>query len=256
MRSLFGSRELLFAWTSRTIRARYQQSLLGWLWAIAQPAASIAILSIVFTRFVRVNTGDTPYVLFCCIGIIPWLFLATSLPDMTDSLVQNMNLVTKCYFARETLPTAAMLARLMDFVIAGALLFGIIVFYGRPVFTLSWVFLPLIILTQVSLILGIGLAAAALNVLYRDVKPLLALAIQIWFYASPIIYPATSVPERFRDLYFLNPMAGILQSYRDAILFDSYPGPYLGYAALTSVTLLCVGLVVFRRLDVLFADII
>ena len=153
---LYRTRDLLKAWTVRNIRARYQQSVLGWLWAIMQPAAQVAILSVIFTYFVPVDTGDIPYPVFSYVAIVPWTLLSSSLADMTSSLVDNMGLVTKIYFPREILPVAAMLARLMDFGIAAALLFILIILFRVPVNLSAWLYLPLILAIQLILILGLG----------------------------------------------------------------------------------------------------
>jgi lipopolysaccharide transport system permease protein len=248
--------DLLVAWTARTIRGRYQQSALGWLWAIVQPAATVAIFTVIFTRFVRVDTGDIPYVIFSYIAIVPWTFFASSLADMSSSLVQNMSLVTKIYFSREALPLAAMLARLMDFGVAALMIVVLMIYFQVQIFPLGWLFLPLILLIQLALIVGIGLAAAAANVFYRDVQSILTLVVQLWFYASPIIYPVSMVPPNLQTLYFLNPMAGILESYRAVLLHQTLPGPYLLQAALVSLIILIFGYWFFKKVEFLFADIV
>lgn len=249
-------KDLLFAWTGRTIRGRYQQSALGWFWAIIQPAATVAIFTVIFTRIVRVDTGDTPYIVFSYVALVPWTLLATSLADMSSSLVQNMSLVTKIYFPREVLPIAAMLARLLDFGVAASLVILLMIIYQSPVFPLGWFFLPIILGVQIALITGIGLAAAAANVFYRDVQSLLGLVVQLWFYASPIIYPVTMVPPRLQTIYFLNPMAGILESYRAVLLYQTLPGFYLLQAGLVSFLVLLAGYWFFKRVEFLFADIV
>jgi lipopolysaccharide transport system permease protein len=253
---LYSSKDLIRSWTERTIRGRYQQSVLGWLWAVLQPIASVAVFALVFTLFVPVDTKGIPYVLFSYTAMVPWTFFATSLTDMASSLVQNMSLVTKIYFPRETIPIAVMLARLLDFFIAAALIVVLLVIFRIQSFPLGWLFLPVLILIQVVLVLGLGLASAALNVFYRDVDPLLKLVTQIWFYASPIIYPVTMVPERLRTIYYLNPMAGIIEAYRDILLNHTLPGVYLIEAAVISVLLLVGGYLFFKRVEFMFADIV
>lgn len=249
-------RDLIWAWTIRTLRGRYQQSALGWLWAIVQPVATVAIFAVVFTRIVPVDTGGVPYILFSYSAVVPWTLLATSLPDMAMSLVQNMNLVGKIYFPREALPIAALLARIADFGISFILLVILVVIYGLPVSPLGLLFLPLIFLIQITLLIGLGIGSAALNVFYRDVDPLLKLIIQIWFYASPILYPVTLVPEKWQWLYFLNPMAGIIASYRDVLIYNRLPGDYLLPAALISLFIFMLGYWFFKRVEFQFADII
>jgi lipopolysaccharide transport system permease protein len=250
------SKDLIRAWTGRIIRARYQQSTLGWLWAVIQPAAQVAIVTIIFTRFVRIDTGEIPYIIFSYAGIVPWTLLSTSLTDMSASLVQNMDLVTKIYFPREALPLSAMLARLMDFFVAVILLVALMFYFQVPSFPIGWLYLPLIIVIQLTLILGLGLISAALNVYYRDVQPLLALGIQLWFYASPIIYPVSMVPNNLRSIYFLNPMAGILEAYRSVLFYKSVPNEYLFLSAGISLVILIVGYWLFKRLEFQFADIV
>ena len=250
------SKELLLAWTSRIIRGRYQQSALGWTWALILPIAQAVIFTIIFTRFVPIDTGNVPYIVFSYVAMVPWTFLATSLPDMSNSIVSNMTLVTKIYFPREALPLASMLARFADFGISAILLMVLIVLFQLPVSLTGLLFLPFILAIQLLLIIGIGLASAAANVFYRDVQSLLTLVIQLWFYASPIIYPVTSVPEPLRPFYFLNPMAGILVAYRDILIYGSLPGAYLIPSAIVSVIIFLGGYWFFKRVEFLFADII
>lgn len=256
VRQLYQSRDLLSSWTGRNIRARYQQSALGWLWAIFQPAAQVAIFSIIFTRIVPVDTGDIPYPVFSYVAIVPWTLLASSLADMSQSIVTNMGLVTKIYFPREILPVAAMLARLMDFGVAVGLLLILMLYFRVPFYPPVLFFFPLILAVQLLLIIGIGLGMAAANVFFRDVQSLLTLGLQLWFYASPIIYPVTMVPEQFRTLYFLNPMAGILEGYRDILLYQRAPGPYLLPSTIVTVVIFLLGTWFFKRVEFRFADIV
>lgn len=256
IRQLKVTRDLIWAWTTRTIRARYQQSLLGWLWAVIQPAASTAMFTFIFTRFVPVNTGETPYIIFSYVAMVPWTFFASSLTDMTSSLVQNMSLVTKIYFPRESIPIAAMLARLLDFGVAVGLVLLLMLYYRVPAFPASWLYIPFILSIQLALQLGLGLASAALNVFYRDVQPLIILLIQLWFYASPIIYPVSMVPERLRSFYFLNPMAGVIEAYRDVLIRASVPGYYLLPSALVVLLVFIAGYWFFKKVEYQFADIV
>jgi lipopolysaccharide transport system permease protein len=247
---------LVWVWTGRTIRARYQQSALGWLWALIQPVATVAIWGVVFTRFVPVDTGGVPYLLFSYAAVVPWTLIATALPDMAMSLVNNMNLVTKIYFPREALPVAALLARLADCGIAAVLLVALVVFYGVSVSVSSLIYLPIIVGIQLALMLGLGLGCAALNVFYRDVDPFLRLGIQIGFYASPVLYPWSVVPEEWRALYFLNPLAGVIAGYRDVLIEGRAPGLYLAPAAVVAALILMLGYWYFKRVECQFADIV
>lgn len=255
-KQLCQTRDLLREWTSRNIRARYQQSALGWLWAVIQPVAQVAIFTILFTRLIPVNTGDTPYLLFSYVAIVPWTLLAMALPDMANALVDNMTLVTKIYFPREVLPIAALLARLMDFGVAAILVAILLLVYRVPVFPLGWLYLPIILGIELAWILGLGLACAALNVFFRDVRSLLVLALQIGFYASPVIYPVSLVPASLRSIYYLNPMAGIIAAFRDVLLERQLPGYYLAQAALVALLVLLAGYWFFKRVEFQAADIV
>lgn len=253
---LYQARDLLWSWTTRNIRARYQQSALGWLWAIFQPAAQVFIFTVIFTFFVPVDTGDIAYPVFSYVAIVPWTLLSASVTEMSQSLVANMNLVTKIYFPREILPIAAFLARLMDFGVAAGLLILLMLFYKTPIFPPVLLYLPLILVTQFLLLLGLGLAGAAANVFFRDVQSLLALGFQLWFYASPIIYPVSMVPQHLQQWYFLNPMAGILEGYRDVLLNSRAPGNYLLTSFVISFLIFIFGYWFFKRVEFQIADIV
>jgi len=255
-RKLLQVGNLIWVWAGRIIRARYQQSALGWLWAIIQPATQVVILSVIFTLFLPVDTGNIPYPVFSYIGVVPWALLSSGLADMTGSLVQNMDMITKIYFPRETLPVAALLARLMDFGIAMVVLAILMLIYQLPVSPLSLLFLPVILAIQLILILGLGFAGAALNVFYRDVQSFLVLFIQLWFYASPIIYPVSLVPERLRTLYLLNPMVGILEGYRAILLEGTIPDSSLLISAVVAFVIFGIGYWFFKRVEFQFADIV
>ncbi len=254
--TLYSNRELLTAWTMRTIRARYKQSILGGMWAILQPTATAIIFSIIFTRFVKIDTGNIPYIVFSYTAMAPWTLFTSSISDMTDSLVANMNLVGKIYFPREILPIAAVLARLLDFAISLVLMALFMLVYRVEVNPTLLLFFPVILATQLCLALGLGFIGAALNVFYRDVKHIIALGLQIWLYASPIIYPIEQVPEWLRPYYFLNPMAGIIVSYRDILLKQQAPGYYLGISAVIAAVALVVGYRFFKRVEFQFADVV
>jgi len=255
-KNLYQARDLLWSWTLRNIRARYQQSALGWLWAIFQPAAQVFIFTVIFTLFVPVDTGDIAYPVFSYVAIVPWTLLSSSVTDMSQSLVANMNLVTKIYFPREILPIAALLARLMDFTVAVGLLIVLMIFYKVPVTLHALSYLPLIFFTQLMLLLGLGLASATTNVFFRDVQSLLTLGFQLWFYASPIIYPVSMIPPHLRQWYFLNPMAGILEGYRDVLLNQRVPGNYLLFSFVTSLIIFLLGYWFFKRVEFQIADIV
>ena len=254
--TLYHHRDLLAAWTMRIIRARYQQSILGGLWAIVQPVATVAIFTTVFSLILKVDTQNIPYVVFSYTALVPWMLFSTSITDMAESIVSNMNLVAKIFFPRDILVISALLARLLDFIIAYGLLVFLMVFYKIPVFQVTWLFLPVILLVQLAMALGIGLVLSALNAFYRDVKHLVTLILQIWLYATPIIYPVNLVPERLRPYYFLNPMAGVVEGYRAIMLHGVLPDERFLLSASVAVVFLLAGYWFFKRVEHRFADII
>jgi lipopolysaccharide transport system permease protein len=175
---------------------------------------------------------------------------------MAESIVGNMNLVAKIYFPRDILVIAAMLARVLDFLIASLVLVVLMVAFSLPVFQVQWLFLPVILLVQLALALGIGLMLAALNAFYRDVRHLVALLLQLWLYATPIIYPVSLVPERLRPYYFINPMAGVIEAYRAVLLYGQMPGNEFYISAAVALIVLLLGYSLFKRVEHRFADIV
>jgi lipopolysaccharide transport system permease protein len=256
LRELAQYRDLLVNWTIREIKVRYKQSLLGAAWAILQPLAATIVFSIIFSTFVRIPTDGIPYPIFYYSALLPWTFFATSISTGVSSLINNMNLVTKIYYPREIMPLAAILASLFDFLIASLIFIVMMFFYQVPV-SLSFLFIPLILLIQFILTLGIVLLGSAIIVFYRDIRFIVPLVIQIWMYLSPIIYPLSRVPERFRFLYMLNPMAAVIDSYRRVILQGEWPQiNFLLLAAVLSIVLLVGVYFYFKRSETVFADII
>lgn len=247
---------LIVTWTNRIIKTRYQQTVMGGLWIIIPPVASAIVFTTIFTLFVPIETGGTPYMVFSYAALVPWNLLAGALGDMTGSLVDNMQLITKIYFPREILPLSSLLARIIDFLVSYSILFVLILYFRIQINPVGWLFLPLILAIQIIFIFGLGLSMAAMNVFYRDVKPILALVVQMWFYASPIIYPISLVPETLRLIYFINPMAGILESYRAVLIDGTLPGPYLLVSAVIALATFVLGYGFFKRVEFQFADII
>lgn len=253
---LVGARELLFTWAMRDFKVRYSQSVLGAAWAILQPLALMVVYSVLFSVFIQVPTDGIPYPVFAYTAILPWTLFANSLNSAIPSLVSNMNLVSRIHFPREILPLSAIIVCMVDFLIASSIFVLMLLFYRIPV-GLAVLLVPLVLTIQVVLTFGISLLASAVNVLYRDVRFVIPLALQIWMYLSPIIYPVNLVPERFRSFYLLNPMATLLDTYRRLILFNQMPDwPYLGLAALVSVSLAIVTYRYFKRAEREFADVI
>jgi lipopolysaccharide transport system permease protein len=245
-------------WAFREIRVRYKQSLLGAAWAVLQPLALMLMFTFVFSQIARIET-DQPYPIFSYTAVLPWTLFATSISFGVNSLINNMNLVTKTYFPREVLPLGVIGAALFDFVIASSIFVFLMIYYEVPL-TIHFLWIPVLLIIQIFLMLGVILIGSALTVFYRDVRFIVPLGLQLWMYATPIIYPIKLVEEnmpQLRTVYALNPMVGIVESYRDVIL-EGVPPNFtdLGIAAAVSVVLFIVAYIVFKRLEVLFNDLI
>ena len=256
LRLLIRYRELLFSWTSREIQARYRQSVLGFGWALVQPVFSMVVITVIFGNFVRVPSEGIPYPVFAYVAILPWSLFSGSISAAVPSILRNMHLVTKIYFPREILPLSAILARLVDFIIASLVFVALMLWYRIPVHV-TLLFVPLLLVIQILLALGISLLGAAISVFLRDISFAIPLGMQLWMYATPVIYPLSMVPERWCPLYFLNPMAGIIESYRQVVLHGQLPDfRYLGAAACGSLLLCAIAYTYFKRLEMAMADII
>lgn len=256
LKVLFKHRELLWTWSLRSIKVRYKQSILGVLWAILQPLSLMVVFSVIFTRIVQVPTQGLPYPIFSYTALLPWTFFSASIGLATPSLISNFSLVTKIYLPREIFPVSAVIASFVDFLVATVVFVGLIAFYRVPV-RVTVVMVPLLVCIQTLLILGVALAASAVNVFYRDVRFVVPLGLQLWMYATPIIYPITLVPERYRMLYLLNPMTPLIQSYRAVMLEGVWPDwRGLAISAGISATVFILGYVYFKRVEWRFADII
>jgi lipopolysaccharide transport system permease protein len=256
LQELVRYRELLLSWVQRDIKVRYKQSALGIAWAMLQPLAATILFAVIFSRFVRVPTEGIPYPIFYYSALLPWTFFSSSVSFAVPSLVNNMNLVTKIYFPREILPISSVVASFVDFLIASVVFIGMMIFYRVPV-GFSIVLVPLVVAIQVLLTLGIVLLASALMIFYRDIRFVIPLGLQLWMYLTPIIYPVSLVPERFRPIYMLNPMAGIIDSYRTIILSAKFPQTeYLLLACAVSVVLFLGSYRYFKNAEMEFADII
>jgi len=248
--------ELLMNLTKREVRGRYSQSLFGIGWAIAQPLAAMIVFTIVFSRLGRIPSGGAPYPIFAYVALVPWFFFSSSVNSGTVSLVTYRDIVTKTYFPREIVPLAQVCSRLIDFFVAAALFVLLMTYYRvglGPWGLLAPAFFVLLILFTV----GVTLFTSALNVFYRDVNPVVQIALQLWLYLTPVAYPLSAVPERFRPLFVLNPLSSIVEGFRSSIVFDRAPDWSL---AATSgglvVAVFVAAFVTFKRMDKYFADVI
>ena len=254
-RDLWAYRELLFFLTWRDVKVRYKQTALGAAWAILQPLFMMVIFTIFFGRLAGVDSGGIPYPLFALAGLVPWTFFSNAITQSGNSLVGSANLITKVYFPRLIVPSAAMLAGLVDFALA-FVLFVVMMIYYRLAPTVQLLFFPVLVLMTALFALGVGTWFAALNVKYRDVRFALPFLIQIWLFVSSVILPSSALPQKYRWLLMLNPMSGIIEGYRSALFGLPFDWPALGVAAAITVAVLFYAIYSFARVERSFADII
>jgi lipopolysaccharide transport system permease protein len=249
-------RELLYFLIWRDVKVRYKQTVIGAGWAILQPLMTMVIFTIVFGNFVKVPSDGLPYSIFAYTALLPWNFFAQALSRSSSSLVGSASLITKVYFPRLIIPLAAAVASLVDFAIAFVILLGMTTWFGI-VPTWGILALPLFLLLTLVTALSVGLWLSALNVRYRDVGYIIPFLIQFWMYASPVVYPVSLVPEKWRLLYSLNPIVGVIEGFRWALLGKGNPD--FGVMAASGVIVLALllgGIVYFRQMERIFADIV
>ena len=255
LRDLWAYRELLFFLTWRDVKVRYKQTALGAAWAILQPLFMMIIFTIFFGRLAAVDSAGIPYPLFALAGLVPWTFFSNAITASGNSLVGSANLITKVYFPRLIVPAAAMLAGLVDFLLAFALLVLLMIYYQVSP-TMHLLFLPLLVLLTALFGLGVGTWMSALNVKYRDVRFALPFLIQLWLFVSSVILPSSSLPAKWRWLLLFNPMSGIIEGYRSALFGLPFDWTALGMAALLTFIVLVYSIYSFGRVERSFADII
>jgi lipopolysaccharide transport system permease protein len=252
---LWRYRELLYFLVWRDVKVRYKQTVLGAAWAILQPLLTMIVFTILFGRLARMPTDGEPYPLFCYSALLPWNFFVAAVGSSSGSLVANNNLITKVYFPRLVIPAAAVSAGLVDLAIAAAVLIIMMPFYGIGIHAGLLMLVPLVLLTT-QFALAVGAWSAAMNVKYRDVRYALPFAIQILMFLTPIIYPVSFVPARWRWVLGLNPMSAIVEGFRDAIFGRPLRWPALAASFSMTFLLAVFALIVFRRMEREFADII
>ena len=253
---LWQYRELLYFLVWRDVKVRYKQTLLGASWAILQPLVAMVVFSLFFGRLAKMPSDGVPYPIFSFAALVPWTFFANGLIHSSASLLAEQNLVKKVYFPRLAIPLATVLAGAVDFALAFLVLVGMMLFYGMlPTLALVW--LPLLLLLAFVTALGAGLWLAALNVRYRDVRYVVPFLVQIWLFATPVVYPSSLLGEPWRTLYAINPMVGVVEGFRWALLgTGSAPGAQLVVSAAVAALLLLGGAYYFRRVEREFADIL
>jgi lipopolysaccharide transport system permease protein len=256
LREVWEYRELLYFLTWRDIKVRYKQTLLGAAWAIIQPFFTMLVFSLFFGKLAGVPADGLPYPLFCYTALVPWTFFAYGLNQSSSSLVSSANLIQKVYFPRLVIPISSVISGGVDFALSFLVLILMMLFYGiTPSVNILW--LPLLVLLVVITALGVGLWLATLNVHYRDIRYALPFIIQFWMFATPIAYPSSLLPEPWRTLYGLNPMVGVVEGFRWALLgAKTAPGPIIIASSLAAVVLLIGGAFYFRRMEKTFADVV
>lgn len=255
VRELWSYRELIFFFVWRDLKVRYKQTVLGASWAVIQPLVTMAIFTIFLGRMAKVPSDGLPYPIFAFAGLVPWTFFSTALNQASGSLLANVNMLKKIYFPRLALPIGTILAALVDLCFAFGMLIILMVIYGFPP-TWSSLWIPLFIFLAFITCLGASLWLSAMNVQFRDVRYTLPFIVQIWFFATPIVYPSSMLSENWRILYGLNPLVSVVEGFRWALLgVNDPPGLMLAVSFLSALILVASGLFYFVRTDRTFADI-
>ena len=255
LREFWQHRELLYFLVWRELKARYKQTVLGILWVILQPLLMTLVFTVFLGKLVQVQTGSTPYPLFLYAGLLPWTFFSNAVSSGSYSILASSQMITKVYLPRLVIPAAAVTVRLSDFLVASVVLIFLMLYYGVH---LTWqiILLPALIVQLTVLALALSALLASLNVKYRDTGTALPVMLQVWMFASPIVYPRTLVPARWEWAYQVNPLTGIVEGFRSAFLGLPINRQALAISSLITVVLLVISLFVFRRLEDDFADIV
>ena len=248
-------RELLYFLAWRDVKVRYKQTVLGVLWAFIQPFVQIVVFSVIFGRFARMDSEGLPYPVFASAGLLPWQFFSETLNRSSTSMLQSAGLVTKVYFPRLIIPIAAAGGCLVDFAVSLSILAGLMAYYGVVPGVSAVLLVPLICLTLVTA-LGGGILLSALTVSYRDFRYVIPLCLQVWLYMTPVVYPSRVVPAGWRELLFVNPMAGLVEGYRSALLGTPLIWSHWIAAAVSACFLFGLGVAVFQSREKAFADVI
>jgi len=254
LQELWEYRELLYFLSWRDIKVRYKQTALGAAWAIIQPFMTMVVFSLFFGKLAKMPSDGIPYPLFAFAALVPWTFFANGLAQSSNSLVQNSSMLQKIYFPRLIMPISTIVSGAVDFVVAFVVLILMMGYYGiAPTANIVWI--PFLLLLEVVAALGIGLWLSALNVRFRDVRYVVPFLTQFWLFATPIAYPSSLLAEPWRTVYGVNPMVGVVEGFRWALLgTETAPGPMVVVSALASLALLTTGLYYFRRMEKTFAD--
>lgn len=254
--ALWHYRDLLYTLSEHRVKVRYKQSVLGIAWALLQPLSLMLIYTLVFSIVAKVPTGDKPYPVTAYTGLLLWTLFSTAITNSTNGLVSHAHLVTKVYFPREILPLTYVAAAFFDFAVASTVLAGLMIYYQVPLQPGILYAVP-VVLILLCFVTSMSLIFSAIQVRFRDIGVAMPLLLQLWMFASPVVYPLNAVPERFRTLYSLNPMVGIVDSFRQAVLNGAAPNfKVLGLSALISLLLLPISYIYFKHVEATVADVI
>jgi lipopolysaccharide transport system permease protein len=248
-------RDLFFFLVWRDIKVLYAQTILGFAWAILQPLTQIAIFTIVFGRFAKVPTDGIPYSLFCSVAIVPWTYMSQAMSASSQSLVTGQALLDKIYFPRLIFPITPVLAKLVDFFISMLIVLGIVVYY-QVMPTWQLLMFPFMVVYMISIASGVGLWLSSLAIRFRDVKYAMAFVVQMLMYSAPIVYSASTIPEKYRWLYSLNPLVGLMEGFRSCLLGTPIPWQYIAPGALVGLLIFISGAMYFKRMEKIFVDVI
>lgn len=255
LKEVWDYRELLYSFVLRDIKVRYKQTALGATWAVIQPFFMMVIFSLFFGRLAKIPSEGIPYPIFSYAALLPWTLFAEGLTRSTSSMITNSNIMTKVYFPRLILPISGVISPLVDLAIAFIILLGMMLYFGF-VPTLNVIWLPAFLILALATSLGAGLWLSALNVQYRDFQYTVPFLIQLWLFASPVVYPSVLLPEPYRTIYGLNPMAGVIEGFRWALLGTSPPSALIMISVLIVIAILISGAYYFRRMEKTFADVV
>ncbi|HOQ68883.1 MAG TPA: ABC transporter permease [Anaerolineaceae bacterium] len=257
LKDLWLYRELVYFLTWRDIKVRYKQSVLGILWAILKPFMAMVVFTIFFGNFAKIPSDGVPYPIFSYTATLPWELFAAALGVASRSMVSNSNMVSKIYFPRMIIPLASVMSSVVDFFIGFTILIGMMIFY-KVTPTIATLWLPLLILLALITALGVGFWSSALMVRYRDVGYIMPFIANLWMYLTPVVYPSSMIPEKWRLLYALNPMTGVVEGFRYALLgtTQSVSGGMILVSSLIAIAVLISGMFYFRRMEKQFADMI
>ncbi len=253
---LWAYRELIYFFVWRDIKIRYKQTAIGAAWAVLQPFLTMLVFTLFFGRLAHIPSGGLPYPIFYYSALLPWMYFAAALQNATSTIVENQRLITKVYFPRLALPLSSVLSGLVDFGVSFLMFVAMMAYYRvRPTAVILW--LPVFLLLAILTALGVGLWLSALNAIYRDVRYVVPFLVQFWMFASPVAYPSSLVPEKWRWLYGLNPMAGVIEGFRWSLAGNgSAPGALLFVSAGVVILVLLGGVAYFQKMETTIADVV